>query len=105
MRKRKAVGMAGGQSAQGRGPGDAVRRARSGRTLRPTLGAWLDSKSNGQPLKGFKQGWACSGLRFQIRKNKIMPSAATGMDLDIIVLSELSQTEKDKYVVSCICGI
>ena len=32
-----------------------------------------------------------------ISKNKIMPFAATWMDLDIIILSEVSQTEKDKY--------
>ena len=27
-----------------------------------------------------------------------MPFAATWMDLEIIILSEVSQTEKDKYV-------
>ena len=32
-----------------------------------------------------------------IRKNKIMPFAVTWMDLEIIILSEVSQTEKDKY--------
>ena len=32
-----------------------------------------------------------------IKKNKIMPFAATGMGLDILILSEVSQTEKDKY--------
>ena len=40
-----------------------------------------------------------------IKKNKIMPFAATWMDLEIIILSELSQTEKDKYpMISLICG-
>ena len=35
-----------------------------------------------------------------------MPFAATWMDLEIIVLSEVSQTEKDKYhMISLICGI
>ena len=41
-----------------------------------------------------------------IKKNKIMPFAATRMDLVIILLSEVSQTEKDKYhMISLICGI
>ena len=32
-----------------------------------------------------------------IKKNKIMPFAGTWMDLESIILSEVSQTEKDKY--------
>ena len=32
-----------------------------------------------------------------IKKNEVMPFAATWMDLEIIILSEVSQTEKDKY--------
>ena len=40
-----------------------------------------------------------------IRKDKIMPFRATQMGLDIIILSELSQTEKDKYMISLICRI
>ena len=40
-----------------------------------------------------------------IKKNKIMPFAATWMDLEIVILSEISQTEKDKYMVLFICGI
>ena len=41
-----------------------------------------------------------------IKKNEIMPFVATWMDLDIIILSEASQKEKDKYhMISLICGI
>ena len=41
-----------------------------------------------------------------IKKNAIMPFAATWMDLEIIILSEVSQTEKEKYhMISLICGI
>ena len=41
-----------------------------------------------------------------IKKNEIMPFAPTWMDLEIIILSELSQTEKDKYhMISLICVI
>ena len=32
-----------------------------------------------------------------IKKNEIMPFAAKWMQLEIIILSEVSQTEKDKY--------
>ena len=41
-----------------------------------------------------------------IKKNEIMLFAATWMQLEIIVLSEVSQEEKDKYhTISLICGI
>ena len=40
------------------------------------------------------------------KKDEIMPFAATWMDLEIIVLSEVSQTETDKYhMISLIFGI
>ena len=32
-----------------------------------------------------------------IKKNEIMPFAATRMQLEIIILSKVSQKEKDKY--------
>ena len=39
-------------------------------------------------------------------KNEIMPFAATWMDLEIIILSEVSQKEKGKYhMMLLICGI
>ena len=40
-----------------------------------------------------------------IEKKEVMPFAATWMDLESIILSEISQTEKDKYPISFICGI
>ena len=41
-----------------------------------------------------------------IKKNEIMSFSAAWMDLEIIILSEVSQKEKDKYhMISLICGI
>ena len=39
------------------------------------------------------------------KKNEIMLFAATWMGLEIIILSEVSQKEKDKYqIISAVCG-
>ena len=41
-----------------------------------------------------------------IKKNEIMPFAATWLDLEISKLSEVSQTEKEKYhMISLTCGM
>ena len=40
-----------------------------------------------------------------MKKNEIMPFTATGMGLEIITLSEVSQIEEDKYMIPLICGI
>ena len=42
----------------------------------------------------------CSGILLSLKKNEIIPFAATWKDLDILILSEVSQTEKDKYHVT-----
>ena len=47
-----------------------------------------------------------SGILLSHKKNERMPFAATWMELENIILSEVSQTEKDKYyMISFICGI
>ena len=41
-----------------------------------------------------------------LKKEEILPFGTTWMDLASIMLSEISHTEKDKYlVISLICGI
>ena len=40
------------------------------------------------------------------KKNEILPFATTWRNLEGIMLSDISQTEKDKYcMISLICGI
>ena len=47
-----------------------------------------------------------NGILLSHKKSEIMPFAATRMDLEMTILSEVSQTEKDKYYrLSLICGI
>ena len=41
-----------------------------------------------------------------IKRNEILPFVATWMALENVILSEVSQTEEDKYyMTSLICGI
>ena len=41
-----------------------------------------------------------------IKKNKIMPFAATWLELETLILSEISKKEKDKYhMISLVSGI
>ena len=56
---------------------------------------WMDNKSSGAYIQ-----WNIS------HKKKILPFATAWMDLEDIMLSDISQTEKDKYhMISFICGI
>ena len=48
----------------------------------------------------------CNRVLLSHEKNEIKPFAAIWMDVEITILSEISQTEKDKYhTVSLTCGI
>ena len=47
-----------------------------------------------------------NGILLSHKQNKIMPYAATWMELETLILSEVSQKEKDKYhMMSFISGI
>ena len=55
-----------------------------------------------------KQMWYIYTMEYYsaIKKNKIMSFVAIWMDLEIVILSEIIQTQKDKYhMISLICGI
>ena len=57
-----------------------------------------------------KEGWIHTHSHTEhysaIKKNKIMPFSAIRMRQEIIILSEVSQKEKDKYhTISLICVI
>ena len=60
------------------------------------------------PDEWIKKMWYIYTMEYYsaIKKNKTMPFAVTWMDLEIAVLSEVSQTEKDQYhMISLICRI
>ena len=55
-----------------------------------------------------KQMWYIYTMKYYsaFKKRKIMPFAAMWMDLEIVIMSEISQTQKDKYhIILLICGI
>ena len=47
----------------------------------------------------------CNGILLSHKRNKIMPFVVTQMDLKTVIMSEVSQTQKDKYHILFICGI
>ena len=58
--------------------------------------------------KWIKKMWCIYTMEYYsaIKKDEILPFAATWMDLKSIMISEISQTEKDQYcMISLICGI
>ena len=47
-----------------------------------------------------------NGIEVSYKKNEIVPFAAIRIDLENIILCEVSQREEDKYyMISLICGI
>ena len=54
-----------------------------------------------------KKMWSMYTMEYYsaIKRKEIMPFAAIWMDLEIIILSKVSQKEKDKYMISLICRI
>ena len=55
-----------------------------------------------------KQLWDIYAMEYYvaIKKKKVLPFAMVWMYLENIMLSEISQSEKDKYhMISLICGI
>ena len=65
----------------------------------------LSSKTMGEWVKKM---WHIYTMEYYpaIKKNEILPLATTWTDLEGIILSEISQTDKDKYhMISLLCGI
>ena len=67
--------------------------------MHPTL--FIIAKIWKQPKCSSIDGWIekmyiCNGI-LDLKKNKILPFATTQMDPQGFMLSEISQTEKDKY--------
>ena len=76
-----------------------------------SFSSWLQSFSASKGLsflmsRFFESGGQSNGILLSHKKNEIMPFAATWMDLKIVILNEVSQTEKGKYhMILLICGI
>ena len=59
-------------------------------------------------VEWIKKMWYLYTIQYYsaVTKNGIMPFAATWLDLEIIILNEVGQTEKDKcHMISFISGI
>ena len=61
----------------------------------PSIDEWIE-----------KMWYVNNGILFSHKKNEILPFATTWMEVENIMLSKISQSEKDKYhMVSFTCGI
>ena len=67
--------------------------------------AWKQSRCASTD-KWIKKKWYIYTMEYYsaIKKNTIMPFTATWMDVESVILSEVSQTQKDKYDM-LICAI
>ena len=65
-----------------------------------------NTKCSGFKKKKKKKIWYIYTMKYysSIKKNKIMPFAATGMELETLILSEVSQKEK-YHMTALISGI
>ena len=54
-----------------------------------------------------KKMWYINTVEYYsaFKKSEIRPFTATWMDLESVILSEVNQIEKEKYMTSLICGI
>ena len=92
-----------------------VKSEREVAQLCSTLRDPMDSSLPGSPIHGIFQArvleWGAiafseCNITQPLKRNEIMPFAATWIDLEFFRLSEVSQTEKDKYhVTALIWGI
>ena len=81
-----------------------LKKKKKNEELRTPSGHRGKPKHHGQ--RGTFKMEAIENTTHPLKRNEIMLSAATWMDLQIIILSEVSQTEKDKYhMISFICRI
>ena len=63
------------------------------------IALWWKADSTLIKKECFKKMWYTYIMEYYsaIRRNETMLFAATRMDIEIVILSEVSQTEKDKY--------
>ena len=75
-------------------------------TIHNSQDAEISSMSS--PHEWIKKMWYIHTMQYYsaIKKNKIMPFASTWMELEILILSEGSHKQRERYhIISLICGI
>ena len=66
----------------------------------------MNTKYKKSTQNGYRELYIYNGILFSHKKKEILPFITTWMDLEGIMLSEINQTEKDKYcMVSLLSGI